>query len=89
MRANYIHYGSPQFHILSDKQIEDLHFATLQILERTGVAFECQEAIEILGDAGVDVSNPDRVKIPSYMVEQALRTAPKMVLSIHEKGNQP
>ena len=34
MRSNYIHFTTPQFHILSDKQIEELHFATLQILER-------------------------------------------------------
>ncbi|MCK4387824.1 MAG: trimethylamine methyltransferase family protein, partial [Dehalococcoidia bacterium] len=86
MRANYIHYGSPQFRILSDKQIEELHFATLQILERTGVAFECQEAIDILADAGADVSDPDRVKIPSYMVEQALRTAPKMITLYTREG---
>jgi len=86
MRANYVHYGSPQFRILWDKQIEELHFATLQILERTGVAFECQEAIDILGNAGADVSNPDSVKIPSYMVEQALRTAPKMVTLYSREG---
>ena len=47
MRSNYIQFNTPQFHILSDKQIEDLHLATLQILERTGVTFECQEAIDI------------------------------------------
>jgi len=88
MRYNYIQFNTPQFHILSDKQIEELHLATLQILERTGVAFECQEAIEILGDAGADVSNPDRVKIPSYMVEQALRTAPKMI-TLYTREGQP
>ena len=86
MRANYVQHGSPQFRILSDKQIEELHFATLQILERTGVAFECQEAIDILADAGADVSNPNRVKIPSYMVEQALRTAPKMITLYTREG---
>jgi len=86
MRANYIQYNSPQFRILSDKQIEELHFATLQILERAGVAFECQEAIDILGDAGADVSDPNRVKIPSYMVEQALRTAPKMITLYSREG---
>ncbi|MBA7614147.1 Glycine betaine methyltransferase [subsurface metagenome] len=82
---NYTEH-SPQFHILSDKQIQELHSGSLQILERTGVAFECQEAIDILGDAGADVSNPDRVKIPSYMVEQALRTAPKMVTLYSREG---
>ena len=86
MRANYIQYGSPQFRILSDKQIEELHFATLQILERTGVAFQCQEAIDILGDAGADVSNPNRVKISSYMVDQALKTAPKMITLYTREG---
>jgi len=86
MRANYIQFNSPQFRILSDKQIKELHFATLQILERAGVAFECQEAIDILGDAGVDVSDRNRVKIPSYMVEQALRTAPKMITLYTREG---
>ena len=76
----------PQFRILSDKQMEELHIATLQILERTGVTFECQEAITILGDAGADVSSPKRVKIPSYLVEQALRTAPKMITLYTREG---
>jgi len=86
MRANFIQFNSPQFHILSDNQIEELHLATLQILERTGAAFECQEALDILGDAGVDVSNPDRVKITSPMVEQALRTTPKMITLYTREG---
>ncbi len=88
MRANYTQYGSPQFHILSDKQIEELHFATLQILERAGVTPECQAAIDILGNAGADVSNPNRVKIFLYMVEQALRTAPKSITLYTRGGNQ-
>lgn len=87
MRANYVHYGSPQFRVLSDKQIEELHFATLQILERTGVAFDsCTQALEILGEAGADISNPSRVKIPSYLVAQALRTAPKTITLYTREG---
>ncbi len=86
MRSNYIQFNTPQFHILSDKQIEELHLATLQILERTGAAFDCQEAIDLLGDAGADVSNPGRVKIPSYLVEQALRTAPKTITIYTREG---
>ncbi len=56
--------NAPQFRILSDVKIEKLHLATLQILEKTGVTFSCQEALDILGDAGADVSNPNRVKMP-------------------------
>ena len=86
MHSNHVKFNTPQFRILSDKQIEELHFATLQILERTGVDFECQEAIEILGDAGADVSNPGRVKIPSYLVEQAVSTAPKTITLYSREG---
>ncbi len=86
MRYNSIQFNTPQFHILSDKQLEELHLATLQILERTGVAFDCQEAIELLDDAGADVSNPNRVKIPSHLVEQALRTAPKSITLYTREG---
>ena len=86
MHSNYIQFSTPQFRLLSDKQIEELHLATLQILERTGVAFDCQEAIDLLGNAGADVSNPNRVKIPSYLVEQALRTAPKTITLYTREG---
>ncbi|MCK4388578.1 MAG: trimethylamine methyltransferase family protein, partial [Dehalococcoidia bacterium] len=81
-----IHFTSPQFHLLSDKQMEELHLATLQVLEKTGVAFDCQEAVDILGEAGADVSDPQRVKIPSYLVEQALRTTPKTITLYTREG---
>ena len=86
MRHNYTHFSSPQFRLLSDSQLEELHLGTLQILERTGVLFESQEALELLDGAGADVSNPRRVKIPSYLVEQALRTTPKMVTLYTREG---
>jgi len=88
MRSNYVHFASPQFRLLSDKQIEELHLASLQIMERTGVTFESQEAIDLLGEAGADVSNPKRVKIPSYLVEQALRTAPKTI-TLYTRDGEP
>ena len=88
MRHNYVHYGSPQFRVLSDSQLEELHLAVLQILERAGTSFtNCKESLEILGGAGADISNPDRVKIPSYLVEQALRTAPKTITLYTRDGD--
>jgi len=86
MHHNYVQFSTPQFRILSDKQMEELHLATLQILERAGVTFQCQEALELLADAGADVSNPNRVKIPPYLVEQALRTAPKSITLYTREG---
>jgi trimethylamine--corrinoid protein Co-methyltransferase len=87
MRANYVEYRSPQFRILSDKQIEEIYLGALHIMERTGVCFECQEALDILSGAGADVSNPNRVKIPSFLVEDAIRKAPKSVTFYTREGN--
>ncbi len=86
MRSNYTHFSRPLFRLLSDNQIEELHLASLQILERTGIAFDCREAIDLLDAAGADVSDPQKVKIPSYLVEQALRTAPKTITLYTREG---
>lgn len=86
METNYIQFKTPQFRFLSDQQLEKLHYATLEILERTGVTIECQEAIELLDGAGADVSDPKRVRIPSYLVEQALRTTPKSIILYKRDG---
>ena len=88
MHSNYTYFAGPQFRLMSDDQLEDLHQATLQILERTGVTIECQEAIELLDGAGADVSNPSRVKIPSYLVEQAIRTAPRTI-TLYTRDGEP
>jgi trimethylamine---corrinoid protein Co-methyltransferase len=88
MQANYTHFKSPQFRVLSDSQIKELHFASLQILERTGVAIHAAEALDLLEQAGADVSNPMRVRIPSLLVEGALRDAPKNV-TIYTRDGTP
>ena len=86
MKYNYTPFATPQFRILSDNQLESLHLRTLEVMERVGVSFECQEALDLLKDAGINVSNPKRVKIPSYLVEQALRTAPKSITLYNREG---
>jgi len=82
------HNDKPQFRILTEKKIEDLFGAALQILERTGSAFDCQEAINLLGDAGADISDPNKVKIPSRLVEQAIHIAPGMI-NIYDRDGAP
>ncbi len=53
--------------------------ATLDILERTGIKLTHPKALELLADAGATV-NGNRVKIPSWLVEDAIRKAPKRVV---------
>jgi len=88
MRANYMEYRSPQFRILSDKQLEEIHLASLQILERTGVSIQCNEALDLLDGAGADASDTGRVRVPSFLVERALRLAPKTI-TLYTRDGEP
>ena len=72
-------YFKPQLRVINDAQIAQLHAATLEVLERTGIKLTHPKALEILSGAGARVSG-DRVKIPAFMVEDAIRKAPPRVV---------
>jgi trimethylamine---corrinoid protein Co-methyltransferase len=87
MEANYTQNNTPRFEIFTRQQIQKIHYATLEILERTGVKIESQAALELLDGAGADISDPNRVKMPSHLVEQAVRSAPKNVILYTRDGD--
>ncbi len=88
IRVNDRSFGSAQYGRLSPEQCEKLHNASLTILERTGVRLYYQEAIDLLKKAGAFVSEGNRVRIPSGLVEKALSTAPKRV-TLYDRHGQP
>ena len=65
-----------QLRILSDDQIEQIHLSALSILWRTGVEVREDQAFDILKKAGCP-TNGKTVRIPSHLVEEAIRLAPK------------
>ena len=67
-----------KFEVLSKDEVYDIHVASLEVLEYTGVTFRAQEALKLFDDYGAMVDY-DRlnVKIPSYMVEELVRKAPR------------
>lgn len=44
-------FQSPQFVILSETQLQDLHLAALEVLRRTGIRFHHLEALDMLKGA--------------------------------------
>jgi trimethylamine--corrinoid protein Co-methyltransferase len=74
---------TPQFHLFTESQMRDIHLATLHILEDTGVRVDEEESLAILERAGARVDLDRRVRVPSYLVEDAIRTAPKSVTLYH------
>lgn len=79
---------APKFQRLSQHQLERIHFASLEILERTGVRLLVPEAVELLKSAGAEIINETDVRIPSHLVEWALRTAPKRVMIANQSGER-
>jgi len=57
--------------MLDDEQIKQIHMATLEVLERTGGQITHPRALELLHSAGARVDG-DRVRIPAWMVEDAI-----------------
>ena len=78
----------PQMKLLSSEQLKQIHLASLEVLERTGVDVCLPEAVELLAAAGADVRDSSRVKIPSHLVDEALRTTPHRI-TIYDRTGRP
>jgi trimethylamine--corrinoid protein Co-methyltransferase len=72
-------FFKPRLQVIDPDQIGQLHAATLDVLERTGVKITHARALEILAGAGARVQG-DRVKIPGFLVEEAIRQAPSRIV---------
>jgi len=86
--SNFQSINAPRIQKLSQDQLERIHFASLEILERTGVRLHLPEAVELLKNAGAHVSEGNRVRIPSQLVEWALNAAPKRVVLANRLGER-
>jgi trimethylamine--corrinoid protein Co-methyltransferase len=84
--ANSVAFQSPQFRVLSETQLQDLHLAALEVLRRTGIRFHHQGALDMLREAGAFVSDGNLVRFPARLVEDALASAPGCVVMCDRDG---
>jgi trimethylamine--corrinoid protein Co-methyltransferase len=87
-QSSYQSLQAPKFQKLSNDQLARIHAASLEILERTGVRLHHPEAVGLLKDAGAEVTEGHRVRIPSHLVEWALNVAPKRVVLVNRGGER-
>jgi trimethylamine--corrinoid protein Co-methyltransferase len=75
--------------VFTGSELDDIHLATLEILERTGVFVEDDEALDIFKDGGCAVDRDRRVvRIPPHVVEDAIAWSPsKLVLCGRDPAN--
>ena len=81
--------GGLSLNVFTESELDDIHLATLEVLERTGVFVEADEALDIFADGGCVVDRETHVvRIPPHVVEDAIRSAPsKFVLCGREPKN--
>jgi trimethylamine---corrinoid protein Co-methyltransferase len=73
--------------VLTTDDISAINLASLEILERTGIFVELAGAREMLRGAGARVEG-ERVRIPSFLVQKALGSAPSRVTLFNRDGKR-
>ena len=77
---------SAHYSRMGETECRQIHLATLEVLERIGVDVHLDRAREILAGGGARVDG-NRVRIPEYLVEEALRKAPRRMNIYDRNGN--
>lgn len=68
-----------QYRPLTEEQIQSIHQASLDVLDRTGIHVENERALGLYREGGARVTG-QRVYVPPFMVAEALQKAPSRVL---------
>jgi trimethylamine--corrinoid protein Co-methyltransferase len=78
----------PRLKVLNREQSWAIHTAALEILEKTGFKMEHPRSREMLADSGCEVFDGDWLRMPAYLAEEAIKSAPKQITLYDQKGNK-
>ncbi len=76
LQAGHRRSGGLHLEVFTPDELTDIHMATLDVFERTGVYVGSAEAQELFHGAGCRVEADGIVKIPGHVVEDAIRSTP-------------
>lgn len=74
--------GGFSLNVFTDDEVRDIHLATLEVLEQTGVFTDDEESLDIFAAGGASVDRETGiVRIPPHIVEAAIESAPERVFA--------
>lgn len=80
--AGRLRSGGFSLNVFTDDEFHDVHLATLEVLERTGVFTDDPEALDVFETGGAAVDRESGVvRIPAHIVEAAIASAPERVFA--------
>lgn len=88
MNSGFKSQCNPGYRILNEAQIKRIHCATLELLETVGVKVMDIEAREMLANAGCRIKTDHIVRIPNWLVEDCIRSAPSRITLYNRLGKE-
>jgi trimethylamine--corrinoid protein Co-methyltransferase len=76
----------PGYRLLTEDQIQEIHRASLEILETIGVRLLHDEAVQLLRAAGCRVKGDNIVHIPNWLVEECIHSTPSRITIYDREG---
>src|SRR6056297_1080899 len=80
MKIKEIVQTTPNFQVLSEDEIERIYFDALGIIESDGARVENETALERFKKSEAVVTDTNLVRIPTVLVESALRSHPRKIV---------
>ncbi len=72
--------NQPMFQLLTREEIEDIHLASLRVLEEVGVMIQSDTALKLLADSGADVDSTKKIaRVPQHLVKESLVKVPSTI----------
>ncbi len=71
-------FSLSRWEILSRGEVENVHYASLEVLETVGMVVSEETSLKLLEDAGANLDPKKKlVKIPQHLINETLRKVPK------------
>lgn len=85
--SNHSLQATPFLRWAAPSELEQIHNASLEVLERTGMIVKHSEALALLKEAGCRVKG-ERVWVPGRLVEECIHLAPKRIAVANRQGRR-
>ena len=70
----------PQYRLLSEEQIKQIHLASLEILANIGVQISHEEGLNLMEKNECEIGDNNIVRIPNWLVEDCMKTVPPQII---------
>ena len=87
MKPSFTVHQTPSFRVLGEDQLYQIHLSVLEVLERTGIVVQHEEAAQLLKKAGCRFDG-NLARYPGGLVERCLDSAPSRIV-MYDRNKKP